>query len=652
MNDKLPILILYAVAGLLVALWPTIYLYFRSSVNISSSVIIPKNEPKLIVYLLLIIGAGLMGLGTTATPKLIIAFSSVVGFSVIRQRRPQVYILAMLAGLIVATTLPWWRRNPWPVLHLSWMEMAIFTTVTALTVWVLEKEDTSSDHSPNHYCLRLLPFGLFFVIAFALSFTTGLATPGSFHHWGAYIGPAELLIAGARIFYDFPAQYGLGPTLIIASTCGNSCFNGMYFVVGFFTVAYSLLIAFIASNYTKSASKCGIVLLLVLVICFIWISYPAQICLPTSCPSTGGLRFLPVLGFVSVLIWMDKATSVASLNLWAGHIVWIAAALWSPESAFYVSFVWWPYYIFIQVAGSTSHFDRSIKLLKAIGILLAVLICTVIVFVAVYWSFYRTIPKLYAYLAYALNPPGPLPISPNGSVWFFIFAMLLGIITDYKTLANSGNTAVFRRGFLLSLMTFSSFSYFLGRSHENNILNLIPLLFLLLLNTHAMSLPGSWQRGASVVLIASLLGWAIVFGFPKASDIFEYDFQRFREKVSAAIDFRNGEDPRRAISYIRDNFNEPITIIDAGMRLASTSSSTSVWCAIHGPANYAFIPSMHRREFLRNTSSSLHRSGWLMIDKSPMATDWTSDFDSVYTRTQELDFGTYWVIRYEPRIQP
>ena len=40
--------------------------------------------------------------------------------------------------------------------------------------------------------------------------------------------------------YLFVGEYGLGPTTVLASVCGNDCWNGMYLLAGFTTFAFSL----------------------------------------------------------------------------------------------------------------------------------------------------------------------------------------------------------------------------------------------------------------------------------------------------------------------------------------------------------------------------------------------------------------------------
>ena len=82
-------------------------------------------------------------------------------------------------------------------------------------------------------------------------------------------------------------------------------------------------------------------------------------------------------------------------------------------------------------------------------------------------------------------------------------------------------------------------------------------------------------------------------------------------------------------------------------------SPPSAWSAIHGPANFGFIPSERRREFLAASAKTLPRSGWLVVDKRyPEREQWLSDYDSVYRRGETRDFGSYIAIHYVPITAP
>ena len=196
------------------------------------------------------------------------------------------------------------------------------------------------------------------LVAVVMSFTTGvLSTPEikitAWHHWGAYIGPAELTLSGARIFYDFPAQYGFGPTLLIASACGNNCWIAMYFIAGGAALAFALLGFFIiqrpagqnpgGARHDRRRNRLGFLL---------WVGYPPLVSSALVTPSITGLRFLPVLALVAMMMWSEGDAKLQPHWTKFGFAIFAVGALWSPESLFMSSFAWGPYYCLRRMAGA------------------------------------------------------------------------------------------------------------------------------------------------------------------------------------------------------------------------------------------------------------------------------------------------------------
>ena len=310
MADKTPLLICYALAGLLLGLWPTFACYLRKPAG-NPTAPLPERGLGTISVCLLVIGFGWFWLGAAASPALLGAFVLIASIAAFHQGRiVSSYALAVFAGLMVAATLPWWRRDPGQALSLSWVELSVFTVITTVALWILKTDGNSLRPSTRSRVLWAALIGAFVLVAVILSFTTGFYhNTGvliiTWLHWSAYIQSSELLLAGAKLFRDFPATYGFGPTVLIASLCGKSCWNGMYYLVGFCTLLFTLLIAAIALDTNKRGLlQRGLILLLCLVSCFFWTGMPSDVSLPLATPSVTGLRFLPVLALVVLLLWL------------------------------------------------------------------------------------------------------------------------------------------------------------------------------------------------------------------------------------------------------------------------------------------------------------------------------------------------------------
>ncbi len=667
MLEKIHILLVYALIGLSIALWPILIRLMPTTYEARHGIskFLHSRPLIAIVSCLILMAIPLLIAFSNETTRQIVALTCACVLISVKLAFHQGQFLPMTAAnvfavLLITITLPWWCHA-----KLTWFEVILFVAIVAVVLWVVRRHHLDATTSR----VTVVQSAAFMLIIVILSFTTTQLHNETlliaWHHWGAYIGSSELLLAGARLFLDTPVQYGLGPTLIIASTCGHSCWGGMYFWVGGTTVIFTLLITYLALSITngkgnKNRIPRWLVLTLCVVCCFFWSGYPAHISLPLSLPSSGGLRFLPALVFVAILIRLDQQFQNRKYFANFGHIAWCIAALWSPESGLYATCIWWPYYMLLRSSNSKSRHELVVNISKAIAALIAVALGLIATFIAVYWLIYRAIPNGSIYFAYALNPPGQLPIDPNGAIWFFIAIVILSSLNNWQLFKQSGNTFLFRRGLLLLLLTYSTFSYFLGRSHDNNILNITPFILLVLLHVFSTSYTYTPKMVAST-LLAALLGWSSTFGWdnwlqPSGQlNVFEFNPAWINKVIFETKNDLSPDankpfplDAIRALTEIQRDTIEPVTIISNWNGLASADAE-AVWSAFHGPANIVLFPSTSRRQFLVNTAKKLKRSGWLIISCSSLRSTLTADFDSAYVRSEERRFDTFCAIRYSPK---
>jgi len=577
------------------------------------------------------------------------------------------WIMGCSCGLIIGTTLPWWRAIK---SGFSLGEIIAYGIIITACLLALGREASADDGR------RVNPTSKWAVIAFAgvvavvMSFTTGvLSTPEikitAWHHWGAYIGPAELALSGARIFYDFPAQYGFGPTLLIASACDSNCWIAMYFIAGGAALAFALLGFFIISGLpVRTLAALAVIVGATAVGCLLWVAYPPLVSSALVAPSTAGLRFLPALALVVMMMWSEGEAKLQPHWTKFGFAVFAVGALWSPESLFMSSFVWGPYYCLRRMAGVSPH-----RLMHVLFGSVAMLSFAVITILAAFLVLYRwrfgVSPTLNAYLAYMLYPPGPMPINPTGPVWFCVTALALGAWSSRGLFVQGGNSGAFRRSLLLILLSYASFSYALGRSHDNNFLNIIPYSTLII-SSVVMSQVPVFLRAIAAGMLASLLGLSSLFGWSAWSEtvaggrLFEFKPQEF----VASLSYENPEtaailalrcvpgacspaDASRALSQIRETSTDPAMVLDQAF-LSLPATSTTAWSAMHEPANYYFLPREWRQTFLQRTAFQLHRGGWLVVQKS-LPARWIDDFQSAYSIAEDLNFGTYRALHFVPR---
>ncbi|MFY2105928.1 hypothetical protein [Achromobacter ruhlandii] len=676
MQDKPYVMLVYVLLGFLIAAWPALQGKPEASQRLAYAAIhrqtrwSPADLIWLFPILLLVTYSHLLSPAPSVAMAVV---ACLLAFD--KKRIEPSTILPTFLALCIAALLVWWRR-PEGVLKVSTMELLAWAGCTWLVTLVFlhtKPADPGDDLRTRHNLLVWIAG--YTIVAGFFSFSSGVLQEDAalmtlWHHRGAYIGPAELMQAGAKVLHDIPLQYGFGPTSLIAANCGNDCWSAMYAIVGVVTLLWAVGIGTIALLVTSPHWLSRIaVLAICLIACFFWTAYPPAAASPLTTPSVAGLRFLPAIVLALYLCVVPVIESSRAKRV-AGHLLWAIGAIWSPESAFYVTLIWWPYYLFMRRAHGP--FAKRLQTAIVNALTLAVIAA---VLVAIFYGSLRLVygdgPTLYAFLAYAINPPGPLPIDPRGNVWYFVAAVILTIITLTSSWKRTGDTPSLRCGLVILLLSYGSFTYFLGRSHDNNILNILPLVMLSLMYVAHASQQGNLTRIAAV-MVSAIVAWTPTFGWTgwQASISTGHFFTAGPSLLLPAVTFSNPEtqqklrhrlpggnvgdpaDAGRAIQAIKARSSDPITVLDSSMDIEGVSPPAA-WSAIHGPANLYFIPSDKRREFLAATAKTLNRSGWLVADKQlPGLDQWLSDYDTVYNRDESLDFGSYSAIHYVPKPAP
>ena len=255
----------------------------------------------------------------------------------------------------------------------------------------------------------------------------------------------------------------------------------MYWVVATANVLFAGGLLFIAGRSAIATPwVAAVALASVIMTCAFWIAYPPHVGSPLSTPSTGGLRFLPVVLLVCVLMLSETNRWAARHWMTLGSSFFAIGAAWSPESLFYVAFVWGPYLCARRMAASTDG-ERTGRFVGSVSIIALTLAGVLLVLLAVYRFGYGVWPSPSAYLAYFLYTPGPLPVSWRGPVWYILAGLGLGVTAVMASRRVDGETAAFRQLLLVLLLAYATVSYALGRSHDNNFLNLLPFISVLLL---------------------------------------------------------------------------------------------------------------------------------------------------------------------------
>jgi hypothetical protein len=674
----------YVVAGLALASAPIAYVILRQRIGLPDFFGRIPRSALLIVSCLLVV-AGIVILDSAVFLGGSLLLSVVIARFTPKDRLRA--LLLSLAAIGAAGTLFWWKYDDAHRLTVENSYLAyFFILAVAISLIAL---------IPNKRSFATDMFILLIVTIFILQHSANMSVlldDGVYtairHHWGAYIGPSETVLSGARILYDIPAQYGFGPTLLIASACGTNCWIGMYWITTAASVIYALLIvasANVIARKVENAWTYGAILFAAAAACMLWTSYPPQLGGPWSFPSTGGLRFIPLAALLLFVLWSETRSAESRPSRFYGHALWCLGAVWAPEAAFYLSFVWWPYLLWRESNLSARPFRAAA--LAGLEIV-AVASALAAVFVSLFYLIYGVVPSFDVYVAYVVNPTGPQPPNPLGSVWFFAFTMIAGISAAASLARMKSADSEFASLFVCILALFAVFSYYIGRSHDNNILNLMPFIVLVLVAVQSFATVPALSQSARVAL-ASILASVIFFGWSawrqtalsdyanagaaaamsyvrgqsaeqtgaaaiKLSDVESGPEQsRGRDPGKSRLDGANPADASRAVFYVSSVRGEPLIKIDDGLDMAPIGPRA--WSAIHDPIDFYFLPDSLVAKLIDRTMRRLNSPGWLVIakhvDNVPETLRWQRLLEASYIKTEEMDFGAYHAIRYEPNVR-
>jgi hypothetical protein len=559
--------------------------------------------------------------------------------------------------LLAAAT--WWD----PGLRLDATRAGIFLLVGILAA-ALPRLLPRTEGAPKFISLLTL----FLLGVAAVSLTGVQSSPKAFgtlwHHWSVYVGAAEALLGGAIPFRDYPVQYGMGPTLLLAALCRGECWTGTYIAVSAANLLYLMAMAGCVIMLTRKLPTGLALLALAAMGCAIllWTGFPPDYQGPIATPSVDGMRFFPL----AALLFFITAAEERGFRLdAAGHALWFLGLVWSPEAAFYGTVVWWPYLALrrAQAIGASSATRVAIAALRGAVVALAATAAGFAALAVLFRTAYHEWPSVAGFTTFVRNPPGILPANPTGPIWLALAAAALVAVAQLRADAPG-----IRIGFVGLMSLLAVGSYYLGRSHDNNVLNLLPFVVLALTSALAIGLKDI-ASGFAQVALAGLVAFLATFGF---------------ESWDAAV--RSGQTwnigPNRFIDNIRLASPESFALLDESLAsspnphaptadaaagqnwLRAKGEGSPLWVSpslllpygAPGPAwtgmndigAYALLPPEEVERFISNSAQDLHRPGWILIDRS-QTNPWPAFYFAAYSVTEQRDFGGYTAYRLVPK---
>ena len=328
------------------------------------------------------------------------------------------------------------------------------------------------------------------------------------HHWGAYVAPAQAMLAGGVPFRDFPVQYGMGPTLVITALSSKDLFFGTYMATAIANALYLLALGASVLLALREAPRGLAFLAILATTCavLLWTGYPPNEGGPLMTPSVDGMRFLPLALLILAILWSEAVGRPVGAP---GYAAWLFSVAWSPEAAVYATIVWFPYLALraAQKRGVSTLRGVALAALRGVAVATAALTAGIAVLSLVFRAGFGDWPSASGFLTYIRNPPGILPPNPLGPIWLIAAALGIGAVAITRTDARG-----LRVGTICLLALVAVSSYYVGRSHDNNVLNLFPFVVLLLAAALSLQLPPLLE-GFSRMVLVGIVAWPVTFGW-------------------------------------------------------------------------------------------------------------------------------------------
>lgn len=566
-------------------------------------------------------------------------------------------LLGGIAAVLVFAPVTWWAPN----LQLGPAAAGLFILLGAAAGYLPRLGAAATAKKEPASILPTMALAL--PIGLAVGLLTapfGSSEPIYFawHHWGAYLAPVEAWVAGGLPYRDFPIQYGIGPTALLAAVCGSDCWRGIYGATIIANALYFSVLAGCVVILTAGSSRGLRWLALGALWCatFIWTAFPADLGSTAMTPSVAGLRFLPIAVLLLNILFAEGS---GKRRDWLGHAIWLADLFWSPEAAFFGTLLWWPYIAMRDAGNASTSRERWIALLRGALRGLIALAAGLIFLSLVLWLLSAGAARPRDFLAYILYPPGPLPINPVGTVWLALATILLAL----QALIGTGKSLRGRSLYACLLGFLAAGTYYLSRSHDNNILNLFPLLVILLLACVKTDRPADAPPVFSQAFVRTVLAAMIAFiataewsswaAGARTEGLLNIGPSRLITHFSPQPGTKPQmlpADALRGLAYLRSRNAGSVVLLDDS-RLIPNHPVGEGWTGVDDLANFEPFPRALITRFICRGATAYRRPGWILVDERKYSA-WVPIFEAGYQISEEVGFGTYRAYHLIPRPGP
>ncbi len=369
-------------------------------------------------------------------------------------------------------------------------------------------------------------FTLFTLLLLVLPLSSYIDGGSIAHHWSYFTGPAELVREGGWLLHDVPSQYGFLNIALIAALPGANSFQNLYVVVAtFYLISTVIFFQLWMRIFTSSVGR-ALVFPVIFAFLFLCPGWDLKLSGTMAYPSVGPFRFIFSETLLVAVFFIETKASkkgISTFHLVLANLLWIIGVLWSAESAIYCSAVWLP--ACCLLLWNSESLSKT-NILRWLGLPLGIFLTAIGSIALFYITIKGITPDWKAFVEYPLayaHGFGSLPVETKGAVWYLVgvFALLLYLARSALTQAELKHSRATLVACLFLFWTTSS--YYASRSHQNNILNLLPIhLLCILLATSALpkALQNRWRSKFLMFLPALIIPVTAVFCNPNFKNVY------------------------------------------------------------------------------------------------------------------------------------
>jgi hypothetical protein len=386
------------------------------------------------------------------------------------------FFIIYISFFLVISRISWWQD----VGKYVWLDLftsIVFLVSLALCIGAFVKRE-SFEIGPGKRALNFIKIAVACCLFFIVAMESRDMEIMELHHWSCYTGTAELLRQGGYLLWSVPSQYGFLSILSIAILPIKSCWQSFWVLQIIFLSSTSFFLFYILYSYQKSTLNWLLSIIITVCALHLFPAWAPSIFGVNSCPSVGPYRFFWLYAIIFFIVIQSERSIIKSKsreNL-CGTLLWIIGCLWSFESAYYVSAVWFSYlFLLAALPAEQTFIIRLFRNFLPSFVMLLVAITVISIF---YLIRIDHLPDIYSFAEHALSFKigfGSISIDFRGGFGLLILVLAF-ILADFIYCFQNTD----RRNLPLLGAIYAGFwagiSYFIGRSHENNISNLMPLI--------------------------------------------------------------------------------------------------------------------------------------------------------------------------------